>query len=165
MQTLCTQARYRQAPHPRLIAFCTNVVVPEDVLQVFTGGAYNFHPGPPEYPGSHSASFAIYDQVERYGVTAHEMEAAVDSGAIVGVKAFPVPADIRYLDLEILAYQHLLNLVDRLMPELAKTAIPLEVLPVCWGSQKKSRRDFEHMKQISDSMSEDEIRRRWRAFG
>ena len=43
----------------RLIAFCTTVIVPEEVLNAVMPPAYNFHPGPPTYPGSHVASFAV----------------------------------------------------------------------------------------------------------
>lgn len=57
----------------RLLAFCTPTVVPGDILETFAGGAYNFHPGPPTYPGRHPASFAIYEGASRFGVTAHAM--------------------------------------------------------------------------------------------
>lgn len=156
---------FRQARFPRLIAFCTNVVVPEDVLVVFGGGAYNFHPGSPDYPGSNAASFAIYDQIDSYGVTAHEMENLVDSGAIVGIENFSVPPDARFMDLEILAYKNLLTLYDRLVPLLLKTDEPLPRLPVRWGPHKRTHQDFERMKAVTPDMDEDEIRLRWRAFG
>lgn len=156
---------FTQSPTSRLIAFCTDVIVPVDVLRVFGRGAYNFHPASPEYPGSNAASFAIYDQVAAYGVTVHEMEASVDSGAIIGFEAFAVPAGIRFMDLEILAFQNLLNLFDRLAPLLVDTDSELESLDIQWGKQKRTRRDFEDMQKIADGMSEDEIRLRWRAFG
>jgi len=37
--------------HARLIAFVTPVVVPARILNSLRFGAYNFHPGPPHYPG------------------------------------------------------------------------------------------------------------------
>lgn len=159
------QVIYNEAPYPRLIAFCTDVIVPLAVLSVFKGGTYNFHPGSPDYPGSHAASFAIYEQVESYGVTAHVMEETVDAGAIVGVEMFAVPTDCRFLDLEILAYQNLLTLFDQLAAELVATEQALPALPIQWGKTKRSRREFEQMKVVTDEMSEDEIRLRWRAFG
>lgn len=165
LQQASQRSLFQEAPYSRLIAFCTNVVVPEDVLRIFQGGCYNFHPGSPEYPGSNAASFAIYDQVERYGVTAHEMEASVDSGAIVGVERFAVPSDCRFMDLEILAYQNLLTLFDKLSPQLVKTSLPLPQLPIRWGVHKKTQKDFDHMKTVTADMDEDEIRLRWRAFG
>ena len=35
----------------RLIGFVTPVVVPKRILDALGFGAYNFHPGPPHYPG------------------------------------------------------------------------------------------------------------------
>ena len=91
----------------RLIAFCTSVIVPAEVLDAVMAPAYNFHPGPPTYPGSHVASFAIYDGADMFGATAHEMAAKVDSGPIVGVEWFQVPDGLRFTDLEINAFDAL----------------------------------------------------------
>src|SRR5215470_6679976 len=68
----------------RLIAFTTGVVVPQTVFEALGHGAYNFHPGPPDYPGWAPAHFAMYDGAKTFGATAHVMERRVDSGAIVG---------------------------------------------------------------------------------
>ena len=43
----------------RLIAYVTSVIVPADVLDRLGYGAYNFHPGPPSYPGWAPAHFAL----------------------------------------------------------------------------------------------------------
>jgi methionyl-tRNA formyltransferase len=45
----------------RLIGFLTPIVVPERILSRLGFGAYNFHPGPPNYPGWLPAHFASYD--------------------------------------------------------------------------------------------------------
>lgn len=156
---------YQKALNPRLIGFCTNVIVAPQILDDFRGGCYNFHPGPPDYPGSNAASFAIYDEAQTYGVTAHEMAARVDSGAIVGTVQFAVPSVCRFLDLEILAYQNLCALFETLAPELTQTTQPLVHLDTQWGTNKRTRRDFEEMQQVTEGMSEAEIRLRWRAFG
>src|ERR1700694_2895518 len=43
----------------RLIAFAASVIVPGPILAELRYGAYNFHPGPPEYPGWRPARFAL----------------------------------------------------------------------------------------------------------
>jgi len=149
----------------RLIAYCTDVIVPQDVLDGVASPAYNFHPGPPEYPGSSAASFAIYDGAETFGVCAHEMQARVDSGAIVGVDAFDIPENARFIDLEILAYKQMLKLFQRLAPDLAGSDQPLPPIDAGWGKRKTSKADVRRMKELTPDMSEDEIRLRWRAFG
>ena len=89
-------------PGRRLIAFCAGIVVPADLLSDLSGPAYNFHPGSPEFPGSCSASFAIYAGAARFAATAHEMRAAVDSGPIVATSWFDVPPASKYVDLELM---------------------------------------------------------------
>src|SRR5450631_4487963 len=55
----------------RLIAFTTDIIVPPDVLDSLGYGAYNFHPGPPQYPVWSPAHFALYDQAPEFGATLH----------------------------------------------------------------------------------------------
>jgi len=64
----------------RLIGFVTPVVVPARILEGLGFGAYNFHPGPPQYPGWVPSHFAIYDRAPYFGVTAHVMTERVDAG-------------------------------------------------------------------------------------
>src|SRR6202046_3675211 len=78
----------------RLIAFVTAEIVPPSVLARLGYGAFNFHPGPPSYPGWAPAHFALYDQATEFGVTAHVMVEQVDAGPIVDVAVFPIPADM-----------------------------------------------------------------------
>jgi hypothetical protein len=57
----------------RLVAFTTDVIVPPDILDHLGFGAYNFHPGPPHFPGWAPALFAVHDHATEFGVTAHMM--------------------------------------------------------------------------------------------
>jgi hypothetical protein len=75
----------------RLVAFTTGVVVPEAVLERLGHGAYNFHPGPPDYPGWAPAHFAMYDGAKTFGATAHVMVRRVDSGPIVASNSSSFP--------------------------------------------------------------------------
>lgn len=52
--------------------------------------AINFHPAPPEYPGSGCINFALYDNAQEYGVTAHLMNEKIDNGRILEVRRFPI---------------------------------------------------------------------------
>ena len=149
----------------RLIAYCTDIIVPKDVLTCVTSPAYNFHPGPPEYPGSSASGFAIYDGARKFGVCAHEMEENVDSGTIVGVERFDIGADIRFVDLDLMAYRQLFQLFSRLAPALACDDMPLPAIDAQWGTRKTTKADVEKMKNITADTSEEEIRLRWRAFG
>jgi methionyl-tRNA formyltransferase len=91
----------------RLIAFVTPEIVSQSILERLGYGAFNFHPGPPSYPGWAPAHFALYEGATEFGATAHVMVEQVDAGPIIDVALFPIPADISVLGLEGLAYAHL----------------------------------------------------------
>lgn len=149
----------------RLIAFCTGVIVPASVLDGLVGPAYNFHPAPPSYPGSHPASFAVYEGAELYGVTVHEMTRKVDDGTIVAVEWFDMPPNPRFTDVEILAYKKLVEIFSALAERLAADPSPLPPSGDTWFGPKRTKRDFERMGEFTEDMDEDEIKRRFRAFG
>ncbi len=149
----------------RLLAFATPVVVPAVVLGKLGYGAYNFHPGPPEFPGWAPSHFALYRGATAFGVTAHEMWEKVDSGPIVGLERFPIPEGIAVCDLEGLAYAALARLFWGLSPILAKQSEPLTALPVQWCGRKNSRRDYAAICNIPLDIAKAEFDKRIAVFG
>jgi methionyl-tRNA formyltransferase len=149
----------------RLIAFVTTEIVSKSVLDRLGYGAFNFHPGPPSYPGWAPAHFALYDQATEFGATFHVMAEQVDTGPIVDVASFAIPADISVLALEELAYVHLVQLFWRLAKSLATDVEPPPTLPIQWGSKKYSRRAYRAICDIPLDIPKEELGRRIRAFG
>ncbi len=149
----------------RLIAFLTSVIVSADVLTRLEGPAYNFHPGPPEFPGSYTAGFAIYDGATTFGVTLHEMAAAIDSGPIVEVRRFPIAENCKFQDLEVEAFNSVLQMFADYAPHMATDDTPLPGGVEPWTGRVRTRREAERLKRIEADLSEEEIVRRYRAFG
>ena len=149
----------------RLVAFVTPVIVPQRILAQLGYGAFNFHPGPPGYPGWAPAHFALYDRAAEFGATAHIMVEQVDAGPIVEVETFPIPADIPVLGLEGLAYAHLALLFWRMAKWLALNPEPPPTRPIKWGARKYSRREYRAMCEIPLDIPKDELDRRIRVFG
>ena len=149
----------------RLIAFATPVIVPPAILARLGYGAYNFHPGPPEYPGLAPAQFAIYDRAAEFGATAHLMVEKVDAGPIVDAARFPIPPGITVFGLEGLAYAHLARSFWQLSRPLATQAAPLPEIPVRWGERRSSRRSYREICDIPLDIASEELDRRVRAFG
>ncbi len=148
----------------RLVAFCTSIIVPGEFLEALDGRAYNFHPGPPTYPGRHPASFAIYEGATRFAVTAHEMRRQVDSGPIVGVEWFDMPAQPRLSQLEALSFEAAVRLFARLGPLLATSETALPVIEEKWSGCKSTQRDFDAMCALPADIDAVEFDRRVRAF-
>jgi len=149
----------------RLIAFVTAEIVPQSVLARLGYGVFNFHPGPPSYPGWAPAHFALYDEARQFGATLHVMVEQVDAGPIIDVAFFPVPADISVFGLEGLAYAHLAQLFWRRAKSLATDAAPPSTLPIKWGSRKYSRRTYRAICDIPLDIPKEELDRRIKVFG
>ena len=73
-----------------IVCFRSLFILPKRLIDKASIAAINFHPAPPEYPGSGCINFALYDEVSEYGVTAHVMNELVDNGKIFEVRRFPV---------------------------------------------------------------------------
>lgn len=149
----------------RLIAFSSPIIVPPSVLAALGYGAYNFHPGPPEYPGWAPAHFALYEGATEFGATAHAMTARVDAGPIVAVSRFAILANMNVLALEGMAYAHLAQLYWRLAKRLATDSAPLPVGTLSWGAKKNSRRAYQAICNIPLDISREELEHRLKIFG
>ena len=73
-----------------IFCFRSYFVLPKSLIERASIAAINFHPAPPEYPGSGCLNWALYDGAQQYGVTAHLMDEKVDSGRIVECRRFPI---------------------------------------------------------------------------
>jgi hypothetical protein len=151
--------------HARLIAFATSVIVPREVLDRLRFGAYNFHPGPPEYPGWAPAHFALYDRACRFGVTVHEMVERVDEGRIVEADWFEIPKGTTPISLEGMAYARLARMFWALAGQLATSPEALATKPIAWSKRKNTRRGYADVCDIPLDISKEELDRRLAVFG
>jgi methionyl-tRNA formyltransferase len=150
----------------RLIAFASQTIVPPEMLATIGHGAYNFHPGPPNYPGWAPAHFALYDGATEFGVTLHAMAERVDSGPILDLASFAIPQDASVPGLCELTYSHLVTLFVEWAGRLSsQPALPTLRPAVPWSGQTNSRRAYRAACDIPLDISSDELRRRMRAFG
>lgn len=149
----------------RLIAFATTVIVPGRILNRLGFGAYNFHPGPPNYPGWAPSHFAVYDRATSFGVTAHGMLERVDSGPIIAVDLFDIPVGTTAESLEAMAYARLARQFFALAKPLATSPHAPPALPVQWCGPMNTRRRCAELCEIPPDISRDELERRMAAFG
>jgi methionyl-tRNA formyltransferase len=148
----------------RLVAFTSGVIVPRPILAALGHSAYNFHPGPPNYPGWAPAHFALYDGAKTFGATAHVMTRHVDSGPIIGTESFIIPDNISVRELEQIAFVRLAYLFWRLSRSIACEPGALPVLPTAWSGTKSTRRTYETLCDIPLDIDPVELARRIRAF-
>lgn len=144
------------------VSYLSPWILPQSVLGNVRRWAVNFHPGPPEYPGTGCTNFAVYYQEKTYGVTAHLMEPTVDTGRIIAVKRFAVWENETVYSLTQRAYQHLLVLFREVMSELlGQNRLPWS--DEVWTRKPFLRRQLDELCRITPSMGKEEINRRIRA--
>ena len=69
-----------------IFCFRSNYLFKKNEIRKVSKNIINFHPGPPEYRGIGCVNFAIMNNAERYGATAHLIDSAkIDNGKIVDV--------------------------------------------------------------------------------
>ncbi|HRI27863.1 MAG TPA: formyltransferase family protein [Chitinophagales bacterium] len=129
--------------------------------------AVNLHMAPlPEYRGCNQFSFAIVNNDSQFGVTLHQLEAGIDSGAILFEKRFPIPPNCWVTDLYRLAEeqsgklfeQHLADIVHgKYNPVAQQNLIPDR------GTAYHFRHEIEQLKQIDLNWSAQTIERHVRA--
>ena len=73
-----------------IICFRSYFFIPKSLLDRAQIAAINFHPAPTEYPGSGCVNWALYDNAEIYGVTAHIMNEKIDNGQIIECRRFQI---------------------------------------------------------------------------
>jgi methionyl-tRNA formyltransferase len=141
------------------------VIVPGSILSQLGYGAFNFHPGPPSYPGWAPSHFALYDRAEEFGATVHAMVEQVDAGPIIEFVSFPIPPHTSVLGLEGLAYAHLAFLFWRMAKWLALDVVPPPASSVQWANRKYSRKNYRAMCDIPLDISKSELELRLKIFG
>lgn len=148
----------------RLIGFSTSVVVAGKALNAFGGGCFNFHPGPPEYPGNRPSAFANYDGAKQFGVTFHEMIASVDAGMIYDCERFTTAGIETARDLAVQAYFKLAGLFINNVIGLALLDRPMVPNGEVWSGRKTRLSDYNAMRRVSADLDPTELDRRIRAF-
>lgn len=152
-----------------IFAFRSLAILPRAVLDSASASAINFHPGPPEYPGSGSTNFALLEGATSFGVTAHVMDDLVDSGEILRVKRFRIdPHD----DLETLTtktHKKLFSLALQLITAaLDKGYVGVAQLKTTkgteWSGVRRKIGLIDELSTIDASISQTELRNRVRAL-
>ena len=128
-------------------------------------GCINFHPAPlPEFGGMGGVyNFAIYENVNYWGVSAHFVDESFDTGDVIKVVRFPIKAGQETVaSLKQKSHEALITLFREVIDTVHKgESLPRE--PQGRG-RYISRRDFEELRRIKPSDSLDVINRKVRAF-
>jgi len=152
-----------------ILCFRSFFILPKKLIQKAKVAAVNFHPGPPEYPGSGCINFALYDNAKVFGVTAHTMNEKIDNGVILEVRRFPIYS---HYDLPILlsrTHNELFNLCCDFIEEIKtygdsiiKNKITLSK-DEKWKGKARLLKELDELQTVSSNITEKELYRIIRA--
>ena len=149
----------------RLVGFCASLVVPAAILDRVGYGAFNIHPGPPEYPGWMPSAFALYQGTRRFGATGHAMIEKVDAGPIFVVERFDVAPGTTREALDTEAFGAAVRVFRFMVDRLVRPDPAFLPIGITWGPRKSTRRAYAEACRITPDMPADEVDRRVAAFG
>ncbi|MCP5076070.1 MAG: hypothetical protein GY947_22600 [Rhodobacteraceae bacterium] len=166
-EKLPEEVRFWQGEY--ILCYRSLFILPEHLLNCARIAAINFHPAPPEYPGSGCLNFALYDESKHYGVTAHIMNEKVDNGQILEVRRFPIVAADTVDSLLQTTHGKLLDQFCGFVTNLAAggEAFVEECRQnsndECWRGDARTMQEFEALKVINKDISKAELDRVIRA--
>ena len=145
-----------------IISFLYPNMIPEEILNNARLAAINFHPGPPEYPGTGCYNFALYNDDRTFGTTGHHMLKKADSGKIIQVKRFPMFSSdtVESLKERTMIYT-VLNFFEVMYIIIGGKTLP--VSKEVWKGEPRTRKELDQLLNITLDMPTDEIDKRIRA--
>jgi UDP-4-amino-4-deoxy-L-arabinose formyltransferase/UDP-glucuronic acid dehydrogenase (UDP-4-keto-hexauronic acid decarboxylating) len=100
-------------------------VLPGDLVAAPRLGSFNLHPGPlPRYAGLNAPSWAIYHGERSHGVTAHWMDADIDTGPIAYEAEFAIDDEDTGFTLSAKCVRAGIPLLHQLLQAAAEGAVP-----------------------------------------
>ena len=136
-----------------IISYLSPWIIPEFYLKK-VAFAINFHPGPPEYPGSGCFNFALANGARQYGITCHHMSKKVDSGRIIKVIRFPICEDESVYSLTLKSYSNM----QALCMEIIDLLVEEKTLPDSnerWNPKPTTRNDLENLCKIDFQLTKE----------
>ena len=146
-----------------IFCFRSLYILPKQLIDRAEFAAINFHPGPPEYPGSGCLNFALYDDAASYGVTAHIMNEKIDNGAIIECRRFPILSDDRIESLLEKSHHAMFDLFLEITTEVSESGFSAvqridASKDEVWNGPARRIRELDALKIVDAGCSRTELR-------
>ena len=145
-----------------ILAFRSRFLVPKHAIDK-SKISINFHPGPPEHPGSACVNWALYNSDEFYGATAHLIDEKIDSGKIINVVRFPIFENDTVTSLLDRTYRQSHIQFCKVVDEINSVMENRFTSDERWLMKARLMKSLDEINFIDNTMSNDEIIRRIRA--
>ena len=145
-------------------------LLPDNLLKSAKVMALNFHPATPQFPGSGSYSWALYENSKFFGITVHLMNQKFDNGKILDVYSFPVEEGETVENLidktsnfSVAIFQKFLKKLSNMTTNQMQKMIS-EPSRFNWARQARTIKDIDNMSKLNIHLTSEELSRRIRAF-
>lgn len=147
-----------------LISFLNSKHISRKIIKKVKKGSFNFHPGPPEYPGFGCYNFALLDKVNFYGSTVHKINNKFDDGEIVNVVKFKTSYKRLNLDKLIsMTHKSILKQAKDFINTIIKGRLSKNH-NIRWKRKAYSKKEFEIAREIKLKDSRANIKKKIKAF-
>tara|TARA_B100001741_G_scaffold246419_1_gene207779 strand:+ start:1327 stop:2013 length:687 start_codon:yes stop_codon:yes gene_type:complete len=147
-----------------LISFLNSEYISKSVRKKIRINSFNFHPGPPEYPGFGCYNFALLNESRFYGNTLHIINDKFDNGKIINVNKFRV--SYKKINLEKLIHMTHIQIIKQAKKFINKI-LNNNLESKCnlkWKRKAFTKKEFEKAREIKLNDSRENVLRKIRAF-
>lgn len=148
-----------------IFCFKCKHILSKELLNKASIAAVNFHPAPPDYPGSAGENWAILEMKKQFGVTAHIMNEKVDNGDILQCDLFPIKSTEDAMSLRSTANEKILKLFKEVTSKLYIDNEEYlqrkldEAKSIKWSGKARKIKDFNKKLAISPDISKEMLTR------
>jgi methionyl-tRNA formyltransferase len=153
-----------------ILCYRSYFILPKSLIESVKFYSINFHPGPPNYPGSGGVNFALYNDDDNFGVTVHLMDEKIDNGPILGTKHFSISDDDDVFKLLDRTHINLFSLFKEFttnLKQFGKRYIEkkcIENKELTWSIIKRTSKDIENYRLIDKDVDKTEFLKRVKSF-
>ena len=147
-----------------LISFLNSMYIDKSVRKKIKINSFNFHPGPPKYPGFGCYNFALLDNVNFYGSTVHMINDKFDNGKIVNFNKFKISYE--KLDLEKLismTHRNIIKQAKDFINDILNKKLKIKS-NFKWKRKAYTKREFEIAREIKLNDSKANVLKKIKAF-
>ena len=128
-----------------------------------------FHPSSPNHAGSGMINWALYNNDETFGSTAHLMNAEVDNGEILKVIRFKILNDDNIESLIVKSKKNCLNLFFEVIDQLLNKKITIKEMiqkshSEKWLSKARKIKEIDEISKVDINISSLELEKRIKSF-
>jgi len=132
--------------------------------------ALNFHPGTPDYPGSGSYNWSVYDSKNTFGTTIHLMNKKFDNGEILKVykfkysRSFTVPQLIKKSNIfRVSSFKKYIDFLNKQNYKTIKTIVKNKK-NYKWKNKAKNIYNLEKEREVNLKISKKKLIKKIQAF-